>query len=99
MAEFNFVSALIPFYRRVEMTALIGTAVVIGAVVGAVASLEDATKPNREVEAILLSLAPWVTVLLLLVQIMALTRIRRAALYIKNVLRPLVQQLTNKDGL
>lgn len=94
LAEYEFVSQLIPFYRRIEMTALAGSAAVIGAVVAAISTMEGRDQPDRAAEATLLSLGSWVTVLLLLIQIMALTRIRRAALYIREELSPKAKELS-----
>jgi hypothetical protein len=91
--EYDFVAGLIPFYRRVEITALGGAGVVVSAVLGAVATLEGRDPPNRLAEATLLSLAGWAPAMLLLLELMALTRLRRASIYIQTVLYPRAARL------
>jgi hypothetical protein len=97
IAEYNFVTGLIPFYRSVEMRALGGTGVVLSAVAGAFGAFESAKDPSRPAEGILLAIAALVPALLLLVEVMALTRLRRASLYISKRLHPLAGELTGND--
>lgn len=99
LAEFRFVSDLIPFYRRIEMTALGSTVAITTGVMAAIAALEGADESLQDVETILLALVPWALVALMLIQIMAMTRIRRAANYINKQLRPLVSELTGREDL
>jgi uncharacterized membrane protein HdeD (DUF308 family) len=56
LAEFQFLSGLIPFYRHVELTVLVGTGLVISGVVAALAALEAAENPNATAGGILLAL-------------------------------------------
>jgi hypothetical protein len=99
LAEYGWVSGQITFYRQVEVTALGATGVVLSAVVSVVAVLEGGKPSNRAAEATLLSASAWAPTLLLLVEIMALTRIRRAALYILEYLRPLACSLAGDEEL
>src|SRR5687767_7144569 len=59
LAEFQFLSGLIPFYRRVELTVLGGTGLVISAAVAALAALEAAADPQARAEGILLAAGAW----------------------------------------
>jgi hypothetical protein len=93
LAEFQFVAELIPFYRGIEMRALGGTGLVLSGVAAAVTGLEAAETPEISAEATLLALAAWVPAFLLLIEIMALTRLRRASLYIAKRLHPLAKEL------
>jgi hypothetical protein len=97
LAEFQFVSGLIPFYRRVELTVLAGTGLVISGVVAALAALEAAENPNAAAEGILLAVGASAPTFLLLVENMALTRLRRASLYIAKDLHPLALRLTGRE--
>jgi hypothetical protein len=99
IAEYNFVANLIPFYRRIETTALGASVTVVAAVISAVAVLESADGDHREVEATLLALAPWTLATLSAIQIMAMLRIRRAAIYIDRHLAHLVQSATGDQTL
>lgn len=96
LAEFQFLSGLIPFYRRVELTVLAGTGLVISAVVAALAALEAAEDPQASAEGILLAAGAWAPAFLLLVENMALTRLRRVSLYIAQDLHPLAKCLTGR---
>jgi hypothetical protein len=97
LGEYAFVSGLIPFYRRVEIVALGGTGATIAAVLAFVGALEAAETPNRSFEASLLSLAAVVPAVLLLLELMALTRIWRASAYIRTDLYPLARDLTARE--
>jgi hypothetical protein len=98
IAEYNFVTGLIPFYRSVELKALGGTGLVLAAVAGAFGALEASPHPSRPAEGILLVIAALVPALLLLVEAMALTRLRRASLYISMRLHPLACELSGGDA-
>lgn len=97
LAEYQFVAGLIPFYRGVELRALGGTGIVLSGVSAAFAAFETADTPNVTAEATLLTLAAWIPAFLLLIEIMALTRLRRASLYIAKRLHPLAVELTQDD--
>ena len=99
VAEYNFVANLIPFYRRIETTALGASVTVVAALVSAFAVLESAVDPQRDIEATLLALAPWLLVTLSAIQIMGMLRIRRAATYVDSHLMPLAQSVTGTAGL
>ena len=93
IAEYNFVSGLIPFYRRMELAAVGGAGVVVAALIGALGALEGAAVSGNRVaidrtEVFLLALAPWVFFLTTLMMTTALVRIRRASLYIQDSLSP-----------
>jgi hypothetical protein len=99
LAEYQFVSELIPFYRGVELRALGGTGLVLSGIAAAVAALEAAETPKVTAEATLLVLAAWIPTFLLLIEIMALTRLRRASLYIAKRLHPLAVELAQNHQL
>lgn len=98
MAEFQFVAGLIPFYRRAELIVLGATGALLSVMVAALATLEAADGSQRQAEGILLALGAWVPVLLLLIEVMALTRIMRASRYIFRCLHPLACNL-GRPGL
>jgi len=97
VSEYEFVESLIPVYRHFELSVLAGAGLVMSAVIAAVAAIESGDDPNRDVEAILFATAAWAPVFLLLLEIVALTRIRRASLYITRSLRPLARELTTEE--
>ena len=99
IAEYGFVAGLIPFYRRVELTATAGTGLLLSAIIAALAALEAAETPNKTAEALILAGGAWVPAFLLLIEIMALTRLRRASLYVRDSLHPLAVQLTGKEEI
>lgn len=99
LAEYQFVAGLIPFYRGVEIRALGGTGLVLSGVAAAVAGLEAADTSKAGAEATLLTLAAWIPAFLLLVEVMALTRLRRASLYISKRLHPLAAELGEDERL
>jgi hypothetical protein len=74
IAEYNFVSGLITFYRSVELRALGGTGLMLTAIAAAVAAFEAADEPNREAESLLLAIPAWIPVVLVLIAIVALSR-------------------------
>ncbi len=80
IAEYQWASGLLPFYRQVELTVVGASALLLSAVASVVAVLEGGPKA----EATVLSASAWGLTVLLLLEIMALTRIRRAALYIRD---------------
>jgi hypothetical protein len=96
VTEFQFVSGLIPFYRGVETTALGGTGLIVSGIVAALAALESADTPKAAAEGVLLSIGAWAPVVLLLIEIMALTRVVRASAYIADHLHPLAEKITGK---
>jgi hypothetical protein len=98
LAEYEFVAGLIPFYRRAELTVLAATGALLSIVVAALATLEAAEDGQRHVEGMLLALGAWVPVLLLLIEVMALTRIKRASRYIYRCLHPMACEL-GRPGL
>lgn len=99
VAEFEFVSQLIPFYRRFEITALAGTGLVVSAAVAAGASLISGENQDRVAAGLVLGIAAWGPALMLLVEVMALTRLRRASRYIAQELHPLAQELTGRSAI
>lgn len=99
VAEYEFVSRLIPMYRRVEMTAVAGAGVAVAAILGAIGVLEAANEVDRVAQAVILGSAPWVFLLLVLIQITALVRINRASAYISEYLKPLAEVLGERSDL
>lgn len=98
-SEYTFVSGLIPFYRRVEIAALGGTGATIAALLAFIGALEATQDPDRALEAALLSLASLVPTLLLLLELMALTRVMRASAYIRTHIYPVARELSARDDL
>jgi hypothetical protein len=99
LSEYDFVSSLVPFYRRVEITVLGGAGLTISALLGLIAALEGGESPNRAVEADILALASWVPALLLVLELMALVRIARASAYIRSQLYPLAVMVTGQESV
>lgn len=99
LAEYEFVSGLIKYYRDVELRALAATGLVLTALAAAIAALEAADEPNRVAEALLLAIASWAPVVLLMIVIMAKTRGMRAVVYVREGLRARACELTQDDGL
>jgi FtsH-binding integral membrane protein len=99
IAEYEFVTGLIKYYRDVELRALAGTGIVLTAVAAAVAALEAAHTPNRLAESLLLAIAAWVPVVLLMIVIMAKTRGMRAVVYVRDGLRVRAGELTGDREL
>jgi hypothetical protein len=99
IAEYQFVSGLIPFYRRVEMAALAGTGLTLSAVAAALTALQATAKPSHSAEAVLLACAAWVPAFLLLIESVALARLSRASAYIEVVLQPIAFDLTGNPKL
>jgi hypothetical protein len=99
VAEYQYVSSLIPFYRNVEMLVLAGTGLVTSGAVAAVAALTGGEHPDPTVAAGVLAAAAWGPTLLLVVEITALTRIARASRYIQTQLIPLAQKLSGESQI
>jgi len=99
VAEFQFVSGLIPFYRRAELIVLGATGALVSVTVAALATLEAAEGSQRQAEGVLLVFGSWVPVMLLLIEVMALTRIARASRYICAHLHPLACKLGRRKLL
>ena len=102
LAEYEFVTGLIKYYRDVELRALFGTGLVLTAVAAAVAAIESTDAPagpNRGAEALLLAIAALVPSVLLIIVIMAKSRGMRAVVYVRDGLRPLARELTGHQGL
>jgi hypothetical protein len=99
LAEYAWASHLLPFYRQVEMTALGAASVILSAVISVVAALAAGARPDPAAEATLLSASAWAPTILLLIEIMALARIRRAALYIRRYIGPLLRDLLGDERL
>jgi hypothetical protein len=97
--EYEYVSALIPFYRRVELGALVATAVLVTSALTTVAVLEAADPPKSAAAGVLLTTAACVPPFLLLLQFVAVVRLRRAAFYIRDRLRPLARELTGDERI
>lgn len=93
VAEFQFVSGLIPFYRRAELIVLGATGALVSVMVAALATLEAAEGSQRQAEGVLLVFGSWVPILLLLIEVMALARIARASRYIDGHLRKMASEL------
>ena len=101
VSEFEFVAGLIPYYRRLEITALAGTGLILSGLLAAWAALlgEGADEDARRTLSVVLSVAAWGPTLLVLVELMALVRVTRASSYVQHHLHPLAADLTKIDDL
>jgi hypothetical protein len=99
IAEYQYVSGLIPHYRNVEMLVLAGTGVVATAALAASAALMSGENPRPSVAAIVLSAAAWGPALLLVVEATALVRVRRASLFIGEKLHKVAKDVTGREDL
>ena len=99
ISEHTFVSGLIPFYRRVEVTALVGTGLGLATLLGFIGTLEAAPSDHRSLEADIVALASWLPTMLLLIELMALARILRASSYISTQLYPLAVKLSGEEDV
>jgi hypothetical protein len=99
LAEYEFVTGLIRYYREVELRALAGLGLLLTAVAAAVGAIESADEPNRTAEALLLAIAAWVPVVLVVTVLMAKTRGWRAVVYVRDVLSPRANALTGDERL
>lgn len=93
LAEYNFVTALIPMYRRIENQSITALGVTVGAVGSVFAALsggesETAQSLTRGQLGIVMALLSWIFLIFLSVQITAMLRIRRANRYIVKYLYP-----------
>jgi hypothetical protein len=88
LAEYQFVSGLIPYYRSVETTVLSTMAVILAALAGFIGTLNSTGdgKAPVELEGNIISLAPWLMLLFIAIEVTALLRILRASMYIKKKL-------------
>jgi hypothetical protein len=99
LAEYQYVSQLIPLYRQLETFVLAGTGLVASAALAAFAALTSGQSPDRRTASIVLAAAAWGPALLLLVEITALTRITRASRYISRHLQPIAEKLTGRNDV
>jgi hypothetical protein len=99
IAEYQYVSGLIPHYRNVEMLVLAGTGIVATGALAATAALMSGENPEPAVAAIVLAAAAWGPALLLVVEATALIRIRRASLFIGQRLHPIAKALSCREDL
>jgi hypothetical protein len=99
LAEYEFVTGLIRYYRDVELRALAATGLVLTALAAAVAAFEAADTPNRVAESLLLAIAAWVPVVLLMIVIMAKARGMRSVIYVREGLRVRAGELAEHSGL
>jgi hypothetical protein len=99
LAEYEFVTGLIKYYREVELRALAANGLVLTAVAAAIAAIESADTPNRSAQSLLLSIGAWVPSVLLLIVIMAKARGMRAVIYVRERLRERAASITGDDEL
>jgi hypothetical protein len=99
LAEYQWATGLLPFYRQIEVTVVGASALLVSAVASVVAVLEGGESADRSAEAALLSAAAWGPTLLLLLELMALTRIQRAAFYIRDYLAVPMRELAGREDL
>lgn len=99
LAEYNFVSSLIPFYRGVEVRALSALGLSAGAIGTVFVALAEQQGANVAVLSGILSVTTWLFVLFVTIEVTASLRIKRASTYISTFLYPQIRALTSQANL
>lgn len=103
LKEYDFVSSLIPMYRRFEMQTLGIGILVYTSVLGLLVSSFIESKPDQlgldDVTAGALAVLPWLISLLMFAFITMETRIIRASRHLDRTIAPKVKDLVNEDVL
>lgn len=97
LAEYAYVSGLIPLYREVEAKALSTTGVVLAGIASLIAALSQTENPDRNAQGAVVALCAWLLVLFAAVEVTAQLRILRAAGYIKDVIYPRLHELAGTN--
>lgn len=93
LAEYNFVTSLIPMYRRIEHQSITALGVTVGAVGSIFAALSGGKSEGMQSLSyrqlgVVMALLSWIFLIFLSVQITAMLRIRRANQYLVKYLYP-----------
>jgi hypothetical protein len=95
LAEYSYVSGLIPYYRSVEAGVLSMVSVLMAALIGFVATVNAQTKAlDYSAQGAVLALSAWLVVLLVAIEVTALLRISRASNYLKDHVYPRLEVVT-----
>ena len=86
LAEYQFVSGLIPHYRSVETSVLSIMAVVLAALAGFIGTVnsQQGAVLDYSTQGAVISLTSWLMVLFTAIEVTALLRIMRASVYLKT---------------
>jgi len=93
LAEYTFVSGLIPFYRGVEIRALTALGLTVGAIATIFATLAEQRQASTAALAGVLTLATWIFVLFVTIELNSSLRIKRASTYIHKFLYPQIHAI------
>jgi hypothetical protein len=93
LAEYSFVSGLIPFYRGVEVRALTALGLTVGAIATIFATLAEQRQASTAALAGVLTLATWIFVLFVTIELNSSLRIKRASTYIHKFLYPQIHAI------
>lgn len=93
LAEYNFVSSLIPFYRDIEMRALSALGLSVGAITTVFVALAEQQGAQIAVLSGILSFTTWLFVLFVTIEVTASLRIKRASSYISRYLYPKIVEV------
>lgn len=101
LAEYEFVSGLIPFYRSVETGVLSIMSVVLAALAGFIGTVnsQGGTAIDLHVQAAVVALSSWLMVLFTAIEVTALLRIKRASAYLSEHLYPRLDNLVGKGSM
>lgn len=99
LAEYEFVSGLIPLYRGVEIRALSALGLSVGAIVSIFVALAEQPDADIAVLTGILSFATWLFVLFATIEVTASLRIKRASTYIGTYLYPRLDELAPQASL
>ena len=98
LAEYQYVSGLIPYYRSVETGVLSTMAVILAALAGLIGTLntiKDA--PDMQVQGIIVANTSWLVLLFTAIEVTASLRIMRASTYLKEELYPRLHKVVGSE--
>lgn len=101
LAEYQFVSGLIPYYRSVETNVLSIMAVVLAALAGFVGTVnsQQGAVLDYSVQGAVIALSSWLMVLFTAIEVTALLRIKRASVYLKKHLYPRLNEIIGAKSM
>ncbi len=101
LAEYNYVSGLIPYYRSVESGVLSMMSVLMAALIGFIATVnaQQGAKLDFASQGAVVALSSWLVMLLAAIEVTALLRIMRASAYLSEHLYPRLVALTGEASL
>jgi uncharacterized membrane protein YidH (DUF202 family) len=98
IAEYEYVTGLIPMYREMESRALAMVGLLFGGLATLVAAMQQA-QFDVEVQGMLVATSSWILLVVGAVEITSILRIMRASNYLKNILYPAVEAITGNQTL